>query len=992
MAGESHMGAVHAVCPECMQQDYKLGARAATPPNGGWARAAAALSCKLFTLTDEGYRYLCLSLLSGCLNTRKWFVKNSVLAQARVVNMARVPQARAHQPSPPEGDRYQPPRMAQAVLVRQPLNARLSHAEGVLLVTGPPGAGKTSLLAQWHAELVAQSQPTRWLTLSAEDNSPQVLHHHLNKAFSWQDDEQVCPPEWLEVPQAMGGITGFIDGLECITDPVAYALAERFLLNPPASSCYVASAQRLRGAQLHDGRLRGVVHVLPPQALRLDASEALAVLGEGWSSSEAEQLNHCVDGWAAGLRFLARAPSIARCWLDKTQTMAVLPPEMADYFEDVLCANLAPQVLEVLMEASVLERFTPELLAALPAVGAGASAPRWPVLAEQIRGGFFVRYADEERHWVDFYAPFSRYLQQRMRRFQPDRYDEIKHFAAAWCVEKGHAAEAVRHAVAMLEMPAAAQIIEKAGAINIDLGNGPDVSLSTYLPAARAGELPLLFLGQIYHRLRHGQWCEARAAFEAACLHTQQFTRLHDEADGAVVRGWMHTLKVVFLGLDDLPVSEDQIARLEADLEALREAQPVLAVGIASVLAYVYLDQSRHADSAAVCSIGLHVRGHSEATKALLFVRLHQARNALARDSVDTAVLCVEEAQRLASIEGHSHSYEVLTTRIMRALLHYESNELAQAQELLSPALQHIRSINGWGRLYIDAFSTAVALAGQSEGLEAAEAMVRAGEDFARERSLPRLAQFMAMARLQQLRQAGDWRDAMALVESGPLADLLQQQSLDAYVLAAQVPALLEVAHLMIELGRPSEAMDRLDGIPRDFLDEADSRLRFGFHVLSMRASQGLRRYNAAAGHMRAAVDIARHTGLVLRALQAREHLLEVFDWTVRHGRDMTGWSERARAWVDDALRHASGRESADALQQRGRRQAVAPAAQNFALSPRETEIVALIVEGCINKEIAARLGIAEGTVKTHRKKIHEKLGIRNRSQLIVRARELLIV
>ena len=61
-------------------------------------------------------------------------------------------------------------------------------------------------------------------------------------------------------------------------------------------------------------------------------------------------------------------------------------------------------------------------------------------------------------------------------------------------------------------------------------------------------------------------------------------------------------------------------------------------------------------------------------------------------------------------------------------------------------------------------------------------------------------------------------------------------------------------------------------------------------------------------------------------------------------------------------------------------------------LSPRESEIIALMAEGYINKEIATRLGISEGTVKTHRKKIHEKLGVSSRSQAIMRARELLIV
>jgi len=47
-------------------------------------------------------------------------------------------------------------------------------------------------------------------------------------------------------------------------------------------------------------------------------------------------------------------------------------------------------------------------------------------------------------------------------------------------------------------------------------------------------------------------------------------------------------------------------------------------------------------------------------------------------------------------------------------------------------------------------------------------------------------------------------------------------------------------------------------------------------------------------------------------------------------------------------------------------------------LSPREREVLQLIVEGNSNKRIASVLGITEATVKDHRKHIKEKLGIRD--------------
>jgi DNA-binding NarL/FixJ family response regulator len=58
-------------------------------------------------------------------------------------------------------------------------------------------------------------------------------------------------------------------------------------------------------------------------------------------------------------------------------------------------------------------------------------------------------------------------------------------------------------------------------------------------------------------------------------------------------------------------------------------------------------------------------------------------------------------------------------------------------------------------------------------------------------------------------------------------------------------------------------------------------------------------------------------------------------------------------------------------------------------LSERELEIVALIARGASNKEIADQLFIAEGTVKNHVTHILGKLGVRDRTQAALKAREL---
>ena len=59
---------------------------------------------------------------------------------------------------------------------------------------------------------------------------------------------------------------------------------------------------------------------------------------------------------------------------------------------------------------------------------------------------------------------------------------------------------------------------------------------------------------------------------------------------------------------------------------------------------------------------------------------------------------------------------------------------------------------------------------------------------------------------------------------------------------------------------------------------------------------------------------------------------------------------------------------------------------QQKILSDREMEVLALIVQGYINKEIADKLNIGLTTVITHRKNIMEKLGMKSVSALTIYA------
>jgi len=79
------------------------------------------------------------------------------------------------------------------------------------------------------------------------------------------------------------------------------------------------------------------------------------------------------------------------------------------------------------------------------------------------------------------------------------------------------------------------------------------------------------------------------------------------------------------------------------------------------------------------------------------------------------------------------------------------------------------------------------------------------------------------------------------------------------------------------------------------------------------------------------------------------------------------------------------GRESVADLVQYIRQPAqtrTAAPRRTFGITPREMQVIATVVAGCPNKEIAQQFSISEDTVKHHLSNIFDKLGVSNRLEL----------
>ena len=132
--------------------------------------------------------------------------------------------------------------------------------------------------------------------------------------------------------------------------------------------------------------------------------------------------------------------------------------------------------------------------------------------------------------------------------------------------------------------------------------------------------------------------------------------------------------------------------------------------------------------------------------------------------------------------------------------------------------------------------------------------------------------------------------------------------------------------------------------------------------------------------------------GLALQRQLTEEGRMEQIVFITGHGDIPMGIGVMKRGAVDflpkpfrddqllPAVAQALAR-SAEECQQRG--EVLESRARLATLTPREFEVFRLVIAGMLNKEIAAELGVTLRTIKTHRGRVMQKMGVLSVAELV---------
>ena len=361
----------------------------------------------------------------------------------------------------------------------QCLDEGLEHNTSLLLVCGPAGYGKTTLVGDWlRNSILACTRHFVWLTLEGSDDELTRFLTYLIAALQRLQPEigkgvltmlRTHRPSPLQVLATL-----LVNELNEIPEPFLLVLDDfhnislepvhqliTFLVehHPPQMTLVIVSRAdpalplaRLRARrQLVELRQGDLCFTLEETSEFINRGMGLAL-----TPVQLQVLEKRTEGWIAGLQLAALS---MRNLHDRQAFLTAFSGEhefIADYLADEVLASLPDQLRTFLMQISILDRCSGSLCDALTQQ-AGSQ-----VLLEKIANdNLFLVPLDSHREWYRLHALFADLLRKRLQDAAASELPNLHRRAGRWSMENGQIDQAIQHALAAQDFEQAADWIEQ---------------------------------------------------------------------------------------------------------------------------------------------------------------------------------------------------------------------------------------------------------------------------------------------------------------------------------------------------------------------------------------------------------------------------------------------------------------------------------------------------------------------------------------------------
>lgn len=379
--------------------------------------------------------------------------------------------------------KFIPPRLREDFVPRIRLLEALheeSRSRPLVLLSAPPGYGKTTLLASFP--IIFRDLPTAWVSIDEDDNDPARFLNALVFALQHQFPGfgrniqkllENLPDPAAEARRVVSSLINgvlvelpetwlILDDLHMVTEPVIYTSLDYLLERLPPQLHILVATRRDPPLSLARLRARGQLAELRVADLRFTAEEVCQFLNEKQhlhlSQEDLIQLQYRAEGWVAGLRLLAASLDQISSASGRSAFISDLAGTNRYIFEFLAEEVLKRQEQEVrafLLHTSILPELTPWLCNAL--TGRNDSL----VLLERLyRHNLFLTQTGETTTGFCYHSLFAEFLRQHLKQEDPVRFAEL-HLRAAEAQRTSAPSRTIAHYLAAESWENAARTIEE---------------------------------------------------------------------------------------------------------------------------------------------------------------------------------------------------------------------------------------------------------------------------------------------------------------------------------------------------------------------------------------------------------------------------------------------------------------------------------------------------------------------------------------------------